>query len=139
MKNITSYPSSLNVSCHTPRRLPLDPQFSFLFSLSILSHAFQPSTRLTLYLFLLHLLFLAFMRPYVPCVAQRVRTPYSFFSVTMPSGAWRAEQFRVRDYASRAILQLIGSAGRTCAEAYLIACSILNYEKCWCIDNKLIN
>lgn len=96
------------------------------FFLSILSHVPTFHSPRTLSFPLLYLLFLAFMRPYVPCLAQRARTPYSFFSITMPSGAWRAEQFRVRDYASRAILQLIGSAGM-CAEAYLIVCFILNY------------
>jgi len=45
----------------------------------------------------------------------------SFFSATMLSGIWYAEQFRVRDYASRAISQLTGDAGKARADAYPIA------------------
>lgn len=44
----------------------------------------------------------------------------SFFGITMPSGAWYAEQFRICDYASRAISQLIGGARKACADAYPI-------------------
>lgn len=84
------------------------------------------STFPALYLCPLYLVFLAFMRSYVS-LAQRARTRYSFFSVTMPSGAWHAEQFRICDYASRTISQLIGGAGKARADAYPIARYILNY------------
>lgn len=60
--------------------------------------------------------------------AQCARTRYSFFSVRMPSGAWYAEQFCVRDYASRAISQLIDGAGKARADTYPIArYTISNY------------
>lgn len=74
------------------------------------------------------------------CLTHSARTRYSFFSVTMPSGAWYAEQFRICDYASRTISQLIDGAGKARADAYPIARYISNYaaRKTSGINHKLI-
>lgn len=140
MKNITSYPSysrrfvshlggCLGSSIFSPL---LPPRLSFFCLM------FRP-TLLVLYLCPYILSFSLLCARTCLWLAQRAQTRYSFFSVTMPSGAWYAEQFRICDYASRAISQLIGGAGKARADAYPIARYILNYaaRKTSDINHKL--
>lgn len=104
MKNITSYPSSLVISCHTsavtsalPFSLPFCCPSSLSVFLSLLSHVSRPTLLPMLYLCSLYFcLFRFYTRPYVSLArAARAYSRYSFFSVAMPSDVWYAEQFRI--------------------------------------------
>lgn len=106
MKNITSYPSFLVVSCHTSAAAFVPSIFPPFFSFSYLTCSDLFST-LSRDLFLCHLyfLFFAFIRPYVPCLAQSVHQFTIHFSMLRCETIRHvADNFTFHDYA---ILRLI--------------------------------